>query len=92
MPYQKDLKQILQGGILINNLEDPKQDKVIKAHNQPIINITFNSTGSIFATASNKGNLIKIWETLSGECLTVIRWGYDSCLIHQIAFDEDDNW
>lgn len=92
VPYQKDDSQRLEGNILIKNLDKLDQTQVIKAHNHPIINITFNHSGSLLATASRQGTLIKIWETATGQCITMIRRGYDICTIHQLAFDATDNW
>jgi len=58
----------------------------IKAHNSNIAYISLNSDGSLLATASEKGTLIRIFRTDNGESLQEVRRGKDNAEIYSICF------
>lgn len=48
---------------------------MIQAHNSSIAALVFNSTGSLIATASEKGTVIRVFSTVNGEKLHEFRRG-----------------
>lgn len=66
-----------------------KQDISITAHKSPIAIIKFNSTGSLVATASSLGTIIKVFNTRNGELVGQFRRGSLSAEIHSIAFSPE---
>ena len=49
--------------------------------------MALNSDGSLLATASDKGTLIRIHNTLDGALVQEVRRGSDKAEIYSIAFD-----
>ena len=54
---------------------DGERPLVISAHNGAIACLTLNRDGSILATTSEKGTLIRLFNTRTGEKLTEVRRG-----------------
>jgi WD repeat-containing protein 45 len=59
----------------------------VKAHNGPLQMMALNNDGTLAATASDKGTLIRIWSTESGAIVDEFRRGTDRAEIHSICFD-----
>jgi WD40 repeat protein len=63
-------------------LYDRKQTKFISAHNTPLVCLTLSMDGKRLATASDKGTLVRVWNTADGQLLQV-RW---QCAATTFAF------
>lgn len=65
-------------------LYDRKQTKFISAHNTPLVCMTLSMDGKRLATASDKGTLIRVWNTADGALLQVggpaSRGGTSTCV------------
>lgn len=62
---------------------------VISAHNGAIACITLNRDGSILATTSDKGTLIRLFNTQTGEKISELRRGSEPALIKHLSFEWD---
>ncbi len=63
-----------------------------QAHKTDIAAITMSQDARIFATASRKGTLVRVFSTTTGELLKELRRGSDRAEIHSIAFDTPCRW
>lgn len=82
----------LQKGHIRVELYDLKKTTLIPAHEAPLGCFALNSTGTRLATASTKGTLIRIWDTIQGEKLQELRRGADSAEIYSICFSQECKW
>lgn len=64
----------------------------ISAHNGSIVCVEFNSDGSLLATASENGTLIRIFNTNSKELLMEFRRGSTAAKIYSLAFSSSDEF
>eukprot|EP01088_Endostelium_zonatum_P003116 TRINITY_DN141_c0_g1_i1.p1 TRINITY_DN141_c0_g1~~TRINITY_DN141_c0_g1_i1.p1 ORF type:complete len:352 (-),score=80.74 TRINITY_DN141_c0_g1_i1:113-1168(-) len=80
------------GSILIFDALSLNPLKMIEnAHKGTVSVITFNSDGSLLATASNKGTLIRLWSTVTGEKVQEFRRGAYPAAVYSIAFSQDSS-
>eukprot|EP00090_Calanus_glacialis_P031041 TRINITY_DN5078_c0_g1_i4.p1 TRINITY_DN5078_c0_g1~~TRINITY_DN5078_c0_g1_i4.p1 ORF type:complete len:360 (-),score=84.26 TRINITY_DN5078_c0_g1_i4:222-1271(-) len=63
----------------------------IAAHDSAVASITLNIQGTQLATASTKGTLIRVFETVSGNILTELRRGSQPATIYCINFNSDSS-
>ena len=81
-----------QGTLRIVNF-DPSlrenQDIQISAHKSPISFIKLNSTGSLVATSSSLGTIIKVFNTKNGDLVGQFRRGSLAAEIRSIAFSPE---
>ena len=54
--------------------------------------MALNFTGTLLATASDKGTLIRVFSTEDGTPLQEVRRGSDKAEIYSITFDKLSNW
>lgn len=66
--------------------------KLINAHRSPIACITITSDGLVLATASTRGTLIRIFNTMDGTRLQEVRRGVDRADIFSIALSPGVQW
>lgn len=66
--------------------------KVIKAHDSPISCLTLTVDGLLLATASTRGTLIRIFNTMDGTQLQEVRRGVDKADIYSIALSPNVQW
>ena len=65
---------------------------VIHAHASPLAALAFNMSGTLLATASEKGTVIRVFSTEDGARLFEFRRGMRRCAtIYSIAFSSPDN-
>lgn len=74
------------GTICINNFTNRKNID-IKAHYNPIACIALSKRGEFVATASERGTLIRVWNTDTGEMIKELRRGTDIVTISCMAFN-----
>ncbi|KAL0842670.1 hypothetical protein Bca101_015915 [Brassica carinata] len=66
--------------------------KVIKAHDSDIACMSLTLDGSLLATASTKGTLIRIFNSLDGTLLQEFRRGMERAEIYSVAISSDLKW
>lgn len=66
---------------------------MIPAHDSPLAAIAFSSTGTLIATASEKGTVIRIFRVSDGARLHEFRRGVKRCAtIYSLAFSADSHF
>jgi WD40 repeat protein len=76
----------IQKGHIRVELYDLKKNTIIPAHNGAISCLALNSDGTLLASASEKGTLIRVFDTHSGNALQELRRGASEARIYCIAF------
>ena len=71
---------------------EKSQEVEINAHDSIIQCISINSDGTLVATASNKGQIIRLFCVSNGQFIEEFRRGKDKAFISCIAFDEFSSW
>ena len=66
--------------------------QIVNAHNSSIACIALNSSGSLLATASDKGTLIRLFRSDTGDRLQELRRGSDKAEIFNLSIDLQSNW
>ncbi|KAF2069646.1 hypothetical protein CYY_009040 [Polysphondylium violaceum] len=79
----------LKPGYVHVELYDHKQTQIIPAHESALSQIALNKDGTRLATASEKGTLIRIFDTATGEKIKEVRRGTNRAEIYSIAFNND---
>lgn len=67
--------------------EKLSQSPTIKAHDTPIAAIALNIEGTLLATCSEKGTLVRIYNTETGKMEKEFRRGRDSAVINNLSFN-----
>lgn len=66
--------------------------KLIKAHDSHVACLTLTMDGLLLASASTKGTLIRIFNTMDGTRLQEVRRGSDNAEIYSIALSPNVQW
>ncbi|XP_061338023.1 autophagy-related protein 18a-like [Gastrolobium bilobum] len=69
-----------------------KRTKFITAHDSRIACFALSQDGRLLATASSKGTLIRVFNTLDGSLLQEVRRGADRAEIYSLAFSHPAQW
>lgn len=75
------------GDVLLFSTRSLTVANVIQAHKSPISFLSINSTGTILATASDKGTVIRVWSIPGAEKLYQFRRGTREARIHSMSFN-----
>ena len=70
----------------VNSNETPIS---IKAHITAVTNVCLSYDGTLLATASTKGTVIRVYSTLDGTVVKELRRGVDNAQIFSIGFTKD---
>jgi len=66
---------------------------VIHAHASPVAALAFNIAGTLLATASKKGTVIRVFSTTDGSRMFEFRRGMKRCAdVYSISFSPDDTF
>ncbi|KAG5635950.1 hypothetical protein H0H81_009575 [Sphagnurus paluster] len=75
------------GDVLLFSTRSLSTLNVIQAHKTPISFLSINSTGTLLATASEKGTVIRVWSVPGVEKLYQFRRGTREARIYSISFN-----
>ncbi|TBU57146.1 WD40 repeat-like protein [Dichomitus squalens] len=75
------------GDVLLFSTRSLTVANVIQAHKSPISFLSINSTGTLLATASEKGTVIRVWSIPGAEKLYQFRRGTREARIYSINFN-----
>lgn len=78
-----------KGKIKIKNYDDPKNELFIDAHDKIICNMVMTINGDLLASATEKGTIIRIFNTEFGNLIQEIRRGSGKAEIKCICIDPD---
>jgi WD40 repeat protein len=76
---------------LVRGTRSSRQDISISSHSRPISFIKFNSTGTLVASASSLGTVIKLHNTYTSECVGQFRRGTLAAEISCMAFSPNSD-
>jgi len=79
--------QSQSGDVLLFSTRTKTVANVIQAHKSPISLLAINSTGTMLATASDKGTVIRVWSIPGAEKLYQLRRGTREAHIYSITFN-----
>ena len=71
---------------------DQQKERDIPAHKGIINFLQLNKDGSILATASEKGTLIRLFDTSTGDIIKELRRGTENAEIYSVAFDDTNRF
>ncbi|KAL0387460.1 UNVERIFIED_CONTAM: Autophagy-related protein 18a [Sesamum radiatum] len=103
-PNPKGLCEIsLSGGMVLVCLGSEKGEvrvehyglsssKLIKAHDSDVACVALSNDGRLLATASTKGTLVRVFDTLDGRLLQELRRGSERAEVHSLSFSSDTEW
>merc|ERR1711976_1115532 len=85
------------GSVQILNLATTEQKVssapvTINAHQNELCCLAINQQGTMMATASVKGTLIRIWDTVLRVMLVELRRGSDPAILYCLNFSPGDEW
>mmetsp|Transcript_71215 Transcript_71215/g.159411 ORF Transcript_71215/g.159411 Transcript_71215/m.159411 type:complete len:428 (-) Transcript_71215:106-1389(-) len=69
-----------------------ERTNIIAAHESAIAAMSIDSTGTLLATASDKGTILRVYDTSTGARLQELRRGADRAEIHSLTFSPDGAW
>lgn len=82
----------LQRGHVRVELYDLKKTTLIPAHDSTLACFALNFDGTRLATASEKGTLVRVFDTATGQPLQELRRGADRAEIYSICFNYNSLW
>ncbi|KAF8594404.1 WD40 repeat-like protein [Ceratobasidium sp. AG-I] len=78
---------VTSGDVLIFDTRLLAVTNIVRAHKAPLAHICLNSTGTLLATASEKGTVIRVFSVPAAERLYEFRRGVRGARIHCITFN-----
>mmetsp|Transcript_108022 Transcript_108022/g.161615 ORF Transcript_108022/g.161615 Transcript_108022/m.161615 type:complete len:177 (+) Transcript_108022:197-727(+) len=79
-------------GHVIIHLYDKKKTTNIKAHQSSLNCLELNNKGTKLATASEKGTIIRVYDTEEGKPLQELRRGTEYAQIYSLSFEPKGRW
>ncbi|MCQ2821272.1 MAG: hypothetical protein MJ252_28770 [archaeon] len=79
------------GSVKIKDL-DTQKEITVQAHESMIAYMAMNPSGTILATCSEKGTLIRIFSTIDGKLLQELRRGSEKAEIYCLCFDPTERF
>ncbi|GIL64901.1 hypothetical protein Vafri_18737 [Volvox africanus] len=73
-------------------LYDRRQTKFIPAHTNALSCLVLSMDGKRLVTASEKGTLVRVWNTADGQLLQELRRGADPAHIYSLALSRNCEW
>jgi len=73
-------------------LYDARKSTIVAAHESDLCRLALNADGSLVATASDKGTLVRVFDTRTGAQVRELRRGVDRAVVYSIAFDADSQY
>jgi autophagy-related protein 18 len=86
-PAQQSSASAASGDVLLFSTKSLTVSQIIRAHKAPISALALNSTGTLLATASEKGTVIRVWGVPSAEKLYQFRRGTREARIYSLNFN-----
>ena len=86
-PFSQGASQHSPGDVLIFDLVTLSVTNIIQAHKTPISSLALNSTGTMLATASDKGTVIRVFSVPGAQKLFQFRRGSYPARIYNISFN-----
>ncbi|KAF2164888.1 hypothetical protein M409DRAFT_67599 [Zasmidium cellare ATCC 36951] len=81
------IKESISGDVLLYDLNKMEEVTVIQAHQTPMSYIAINNDGTLMATSSEKGTVIRIFSTPDGKKLYQFRRGSMPARIYSMSFN-----
>ena len=72
--------------------DDNYETKTIKAHQSEIVALTMNNDGSLLASASERGTIIRIYQTKDGDLIQELRRGLKNSEIFSLVFNYNSKY
>jgi len=63
---------------------------IIAAHSGALTSLACPPSGTLLATSSERGTLVRVWDALTGTCIRELRRGADKAEIYGTAFRKDE--
>jgi autophagy-related protein 18 len=86
-PAQPSSPSAASGDVLLFSTKSLTVSQIIRAHKAPISALALNSTGTLLATASEKGTVIRVWGVPGAEKLYQFRRGTREARIYSLNFN-----
>jgi len=86
-PAQPSSTGAASGDVLLFSTKSLTVSQIIRAHKAPISALALNSTGTLLATASEKGTVIRVWGVPGAEKLYQFRRGTREARIYSLNFN-----
>jgi len=81
-----------RSGFVHLEIYDSNTSKEIAAHNNPLTQVCLNSDGTLLATTGERGTLIRIFNTNTGDQVRELRRGADRADIYSLCFHPQSQW
>jgi len=81
-----------QGHVKLVHFTDEKKVVNVSAHNGSVAAMRLSQDGTILVTASDKGTLLRLFNTETGEKITEVRRGADHAVITDINIDSTNRF
>mmetsp|Transcript_12413 Transcript_12413/g.22133 ORF Transcript_12413/g.22133 Transcript_12413/m.22133 type:complete len:500 (+) Transcript_12413:205-1704(+) len=78
----------VSGDVFLYDALNLVESRVIRAHKAPLTAMKFSLDGTMLATASEMGTLIRVFKVQTGEKLHSFRRGSYAATVYSLAFDE----